>query len=72
MRIAQYKDFTALLPYIHECGYNTIQLMAVMEHAYYASFGYHVNCFYAPSSRFGPVDDLKECVLLFPVLSLCV
>jgi 1,4-alpha-glucan branching enzyme len=33
-------------------GYNAIQLMAVMEHAYYASFGYQVTSFYAPS-RFG-------------------
>jgi len=30
-------------------GYNAIQLMAVMEHAYYASFGYQVTSFYAPS-----------------------
>jgi 1,4-alpha-glucan branching enzyme len=30
-------------------GYNTIQLMAIMEHAYYASFGYQVTSFFAAS-----------------------
>ena len=28
---------------IQKLGYNAIQIMAVMEHAYYASFGYQVN-----------------------------
>ena len=30
-------------------GYNAIQLMAIMEHAYYASFGYQITAFYAAS-----------------------
>ena len=33
--------------------------MAVQEHAYYASFGYHVTNFFSVSSRFGTPDDLK-------------
>lgn len=33
--------------------------MAIMEHAYYGSFGYHVTNFFAISSRFGSPDDLK-------------
>jgi 1,4-alpha-glucan branching enzyme len=33
--------------------------MAIHEHAYYGSFGYHVTNFFAPSSRFGTPDDLK-------------
>jgi hypothetical protein len=32
-------------------GYNSIQIMAVMEHAYYGSFGYQVTNFFAASSR---------------------
>ena len=51
-KVNTYKDFTAtVLPRIVSLGYNTIQLMAVMEHAYYGSFGYQVTSFFAPSSR---------------------
>ena len=53
-RVNTYQDFTEnVLPRIKNLGYNTIQLMAVMEHAYYGSFGYQVTSFFAPSSRFG-------------------
>ena len=48
-----------VLPRIVAAGYNTIQLMAVAEHPYYASFGYQVASFFAPSSRFGTPDQLK-------------
>jgi 1,4-alpha-glucan branching enzyme len=62
-KVATYKEFTAnTLPRIRDLGYNVIQLMAVMEHAYYASFGYQVNNFFAASSRYGFPDDLKELI----------
>ncbi|KAL4966872.1 1,4-alpha-glucan branching enzyme GLC3 [Aspergillus stella-maris] len=62
-RVATYKEFTAnMLPRIKYLGYNAIQLMAIMEHAYYASFGYQVNNFFAASSRYGNPEDLKELV----------
>ncbi|GKZ21273.1 alpha-1,4-glucan branching enzyme [Aspergillus brasiliensis] len=62
-RVATYKEFTAnMLPRIKYLGYNAIQLMAIMEHAYYASFGYQVNSFFAASSRYGTPEDLKELV----------
>nr|CAD2184835.1 unnamed protein product [Meloidogyne enterolobii] len=62
-KINSYRDFSEnILPRIAKQGYNTIQLMAVMEHAYYASFGYQVTSFFAPSSRFGTPDDLKMLV----------
>lgn len=48
-----------VLPYIKNSGYNTIQLMAIAEHPYYASFGYHVSNFFAVSSRFGTPEELK-------------
>jgi 1,4-alpha-glucan branching enzyme len=48
-----------LIPYIKNAGYNTIQMMAVAEHPYYGSFGYHVSNFFAVSSRFGTPDDLR-------------
>ncbi|OAT14123.1 1,4-alpha-glucan-branching enzyme [Blastomyces gilchristii SLH14081] len=62
-RVATYKEFTKnMLPRIHGLGYNAIQLMAIMEHAYYASFGYQVNNFFAASSRYGTPEELKELI----------
>jgi len=62
-KVNTYKDFTEnVLPRISKLGYNTIQLMAVMEHAYYGCFGYQITSFFAPSSRFGTPDDLKALV----------
>ena len=62
-KICSYKEFTFdILPRIKNLGYNTIQLMAIQEHAYYASFGYQVSSFYAPSSRFGSPEELKELI----------
>jgi 1,4-alpha-glucan branching enzyme len=48
-----------VLPRISKLGYNTLQLMAVQEHPYYGSFGYHVSSFFAVSSRFGTPEELK-------------
>ncbi|KAL1978884.1 hypothetical protein VTN31DRAFT_1743 [Thermomyces dupontii] len=62
-KVATYKNFTEnMLPRIKYLGYNAIQLMAIMEHAYYASFGYQVNNFFAASSRYGTPEDLKELI----------
>lgn len=62
-RIGTYNEFTEkVLPHIADLGYNCIQLMAVMEHAYYASFGYHVTSFFAASSRYGTPEDLKRLI----------
>ncbi len=51
-----------VLPEIDKAGYNTIQLMAVQEHPFYGSFGYHVSNFFAPSSRFGTPEELKALI----------
>uniref|UniRef100_UPI00398F4308 1,4-alpha-glucan-branching enzyme isoform X2 n=1 Tax=Pristiophorus japonicus TaxID=55135 RepID=UPI00398F4308 len=62
-KIASYKNFTHnMLVRIKDLGYNCIQLMAIMEHAYYASFGYQVTSFFAASSRYGTPDELKELI----------
>jgi len=62
-KVASFKEFTKnILPYIKKAGYNTVQLMAIQEHPYYGSFGYHVSNFFAVSSRFGTPDDLKNLV----------
>ena len=58
--IGSFSEFTNIvLPKIKEKGYNAVQLMAVMQHPYYASFGYHVSNFFAVSSWFGTPDELK-------------
>ncbi len=62
-RIGTYLEFAdKILPKIKAAGYNTIQLMAIMEHPYYGSFGYQVSNFYAASSWFGAPEDLKYLV----------
>ncbi len=61
--VGSYKEFKDnILPRIKELGYNTIQIMAIMEHPYYGSFGYQVSNFFAASSRYGCSEDLKELV----------
>lgn len=62
-RVHTYNEFrTNILPRIRKAGYNTLQLMAIPEHPYYGSFGYHVSSFFAPSSRFGTPEELKQLV----------
>ena len=61
--VGTYKEFEDnVLPHIIQGGYNTIQIMAIAEHPYYGSFGYHVSNFFAPSSRFGTPEELKHLI----------
>ena len=62
-KVGSYREFTEkVLPRIKKLGYNTIQIMAIMEHPYYASFGYQVTNFFAASSRYGTPEELKQLV----------
>ncbi len=62
-KVASYTEFRDnILPRIKATGYNTVQLMAIMEHPYYGSFGYHVSSFFAASSRFGTPNELKSLI----------
>ncbi len=62
-KIGSYREFTRyILPRIADSGYNVLQLMAIPEHPYYGSFGYHVSSFFAASSRFGTPEELKELI----------
>ena len=62
-RVGTYLEFMRdMIPRIKKDGYNTIQLMAIMEHPYYASFGYQVSNFFAASSWYGTPDDLKALI----------
>lgn len=61
--VGTYNEFREfVLPRIHKAGYNTIQLMAIQEHPYYGSFGYHVSSLFAASSRFGTPEELKQLI----------
>lgn len=62
-KVGSYIEFKEkVLPRIAKLGYNCIQIMAIQEHPYYGSFGYHVSNFFAVSSRFGTPDELKELI----------
>ena len=61
--VGSYNEFIDnVLPRIKADGYNAVQLMAIAEHPYYGSFGYHVSNFFAASSRFGTPEELKKLV----------
>ena len=71
--VGTYCEFIkTILPHIKKAGYNTFQLMAVAEHPYYGSFGYHVSNFFAPSSRFGTPEELKALVRKAHTMGLAV
>jgi 1,4-alpha-glucan branching enzyme len=62
-KVGSYREFTRkVLPRVAAAGYDTLQLMALQEHPYYASFGYQVSSFFAAASRFGTPEELKELI----------
>ena len=62
-KVGSYDEFREnVLPRIIKDGYNCIQVMAIQEHPYYGSFGYHVSNFFAASSRFGTPEQLKRLI----------
>jgi len=62
-KVGSYVEFRKkVLPHVVNSGYNTLQIMAIQEHPYYGSFGYHVSNFFASSSRFGTPEELKELI----------
>ena len=71
--VGTYREFTEkILPIIKRDGYNAVQLMAIAEHPYYGSFGYHVSSFFAPTSRCGTPEELKELIRRAHELGLAV
>jgi 1,4-alpha-glucan branching enzyme len=72
-KVGTWQEFELrILPRIAAAGYNTIQIMGVLEHPYYGSFGYHVSSFFAPSSRFGTPEEFKSLVDAAHALGLAV
>ena len=71
--VGTYREFTEkILPLIKREGYNAVQLMAIAEHPYYGSFGYHVANFFAPTSRCGTPEELKALIRRAHELGLAV
>ncbi len=71
--VGTFREFADnILPRIHALGYNCVQMMAIKEHPYYGSFGYHVSNYFAPSSRFGTPEDLKYLVNKAHTLGMAV
>ena len=72
-KVGTYSEFREkILPRIAKAGYNCIQIMAIQEHPYYGSFGYHVSNFFAASSRFGTPEELKELIDTAHALGIAV
>lgn len=62
-KVSTYEEFRQqVLPRVAELGYNCLQIMAIQEHPYYGSFGYHVSNFFAASSRFGTPEELRHLI----------
>ncbi|MDR3358891.1 MAG: alpha amylase C-terminal domain-containing protein [Desulfovibrio sp.] len=71
--VGSYRDFAAdILPRIKKSGYTAVQLMGILEHPLYRSYGYQVSSYFAPSSRFGTPDEFRELVDAAHGLSLMV
>ena len=62
-KVGSFEEFRReVLPRLTAGGYNSLQIMALMEHPYYGSFGYQVSNFFALSSRFGTPEEFKVLV----------
>ncbi len=62
-RSLTYRELAARLPgYVGEMGFTHVQLLPVMEHPFYGSWGYQTLGYCAPTSRFGRPQDFMSLV----------
>lgn len=58
-RLLGYREVAErLVPYIKDTGFTHVELLPVMEHPYYASWGYQITGYFAATSRYGSPQDL--------------
>ena len=62
-RYLSYRELAeSLVPYIRDLGFTHVEFLPVTEHPFDGSWGYQPIGLFAPSSRFGPPDDLRALI----------
>src|SRR5262245_6022611 len=59
-RMLTYREIAPrLASHVKALGFTHVELLPIMEHPFYGSWGYQVSGYYAPSSRWGTPDDSR-------------